>query len=163
MPRVVAAVAVSGCVIMTATVEHRRTTAWERRLRADTVASYEKSLPPAVPEAVPRRVLVQVWAIADDVLALDHARDGRSEPGVFVRVSAGGDPREACVAWERNSGSWQRAAGDRQPVAGDGSYGGRLKRVRMACWTVVLSARASTVMTYSLRRNSSSTGSVLSW
>ncbi|MGW5157540.1 hypothetical protein ACWEPN_18880 [Nonomuraea wenchangensis] len=113
LPRVVAAVAVCGCVVTTATVEHRRTEAWERRLRADTVAAYEKSLPLAVPEAVPGRVLVQVWTIADDVLALDYARDGRSEPDVFVRISAGGDPRKACAAWERDSGSCERAAADR--------------------------------------------------
>ncbi|MED7926266.1 hypothetical protein SMD20_18565 [Nonomuraea sp. LP-02] len=114
LPRVVAAVAVCGCVITTATVEHRRTEAWERRLRTDTVASYEKSLPLAVPEVVPGRVLVQVWTIAEDVLALDYARDGRSEPDVFVRVSAGGDPRKACAAWERDSGSasgWRRIGG----------------------------------------------------
>ncbi|MEU6791914.1 hypothetical protein ABZ907_09470 [Nonomuraea wenchangensis] len=113
LPRVVAAVAVCGCVITTATVEHRRTEAWERRLRADTVASYEKSLPLAVPEVVPGRVLVQVWTIADDVLALDYARDGRSEPDVFVRISAGGDPRKACAAWERDSGACERVAADR--------------------------------------------------
>ncbi|MGW2143094.1 hypothetical protein ACWCOT_02215 [Nonomuraea bangladeshensis] len=113
MPRVVAAVVVCGCVIMTATVEHRRTEAWERRLRADTVASYEKSLPLVVPEVVPGRVLVQVWTIGDDVLALDYARGRRSEADVFVRISAGGDPEKACAEWERDFGSCRPATADR--------------------------------------------------
>ena len=113
MPRVVAAVVVCGCVVTTATVEQRRTEAWERRLRADTVAAYEKSLPLVVPEVVPGRVLVQVWTIDDDVLALDYAQDRRSEADVFVRISAGGDPRKACAAWERDFGACERAAADR--------------------------------------------------
>jgi hypothetical protein len=60
--------------------------AWERRLHADAIASYEKSLP----LAVPGRVLVQVWTIDDDVLALDYARDERSEPDVIVRSAPAG-------------------------------------------------------------------------
>ncbi|GAA1704321.1 hypothetical protein [Nonomuraea bangladeshensis] len=113
MPRVVAAVVVCGCVVTTATVEQQRTEAFERRLRADTVASYEKSLPLAVPEVVPGRVLVQVWTIGDDVLALDYARGQRSEADVFVRISAGGDPEKACAEWERDFGSCRPATADR--------------------------------------------------
>ncbi|WP_157383266.1 hypothetical protein [Nonomuraea coxensis] len=113
LPRVVAAVAVCGCVVTTATVEHRRVEASGQRLRADLVAAYEKSLPLVVPAVVPGRVLVDVGAIDDEVLTLGYARDEGDEPDVFVQVSGGGDPREACAAWEPRFGPCERAAADR--------------------------------------------------
>ncbi|GHH65382.1 hypothetical protein GCM10017673_09360 [Streptosporangium violaceochromogenes] len=113
MPRIIAAVVVCACVATTATIEQRRTEAGERRLREDVIASYKKSIPPVVPDVVPGRTLVDVWTVTDDVLALDYAKDRRSEPDVFVRISSGGDPRKACAMWERDSQSCERLAADR--------------------------------------------------
>ncbi|MFI6928172.1 hypothetical protein ACIBIZ_50170 [Nonomuraea spiralis] len=113
IPQVIAAVVVCACVITTTTIHQQRTEARKQQLRKDLIASYNESLPLAVPDVVPGRTLVNVWTIADDVLALDYAKDRQSEPDVFVRISSSGDPRKACTAWERGSESCERLAADR--------------------------------------------------
>ncbi|MFF5208512.1 hypothetical protein [Streptosporangium sp. NPDC000396] len=113
IPRVIAAVVVCACVITTATIQQRRTEAWDQRHRKELIASYNASLPLAVPDSVPGRTLVSVWTITDDVLALDYAKNRLSEPDVFVRISSGGDPRKACAAWGRDSEPCERLAADR--------------------------------------------------
>ncbi|MDP4507612.1 hypothetical protein [Nonomuraea turcica] len=113
LPRLIAAVVVCTCVIMTATIEQRRMEARNQQHRRDLIASYNESLPLAVPDEVPGRTLVGVWTIADDVLALDYAKDRQSEPDVMVRISGSGDPRKECAAWEQDSGSCRRLSADR--------------------------------------------------
>ena len=51
----------------------------------------------------------------------------------------------------------------RAPYSPAGWYRGRPSFSLMACWISSLPGRASTVATYSFRRNSSSTGFVFSW
>ncbi|MEU8103992.1 hypothetical protein AB0C18_09725 [Nonomuraea muscovyensis] len=113
VPRVIAAVVVCACVITTATIQQRRTETWQQQLRTDLIASYNESVPLAVPDAVPGRTLMNVWTITDDVLALEYAKDRQSEPDVFVRISSSGDPHKACAAWGRDSEPCERLAADR--------------------------------------------------
>ncbi|WP_327088761.1 hypothetical protein OIE66_41735 [Nonomuraea sp. NBC_01738] len=120
IPRIIAAGLVCACVITTSTIEARQVEARERKHREQLIADFDKSVPLAVPDVVPGRMLVKVWTIdgvghqAKSVLALDYAKEPDSGPDVMVRITENGDPRESCLAWvQGNTDGCERLAPDR--------------------------------------------------
>lgn len=121
IPRIIAAGLVCACVITTSTIEARQVEARERKHREQLIADFDKSVPLAVPDVVPGRMLVKVWTIdgvghqAKSVLALDYAKEPDSGPDVMVRITENGDPRESCLAWVQGNtdgaNGWRRIDG----------------------------------------------------